>query len=418
MLRKKILGFKFADRLAKFFNFKDKKVRKKLYVLGLILLLSFSGFGAFYYFKLIKKVLKDQQTQNLIQVKTIRAKRQNFTDKYPVMGTIKGTVENDLRFQTEGRIEVYNFREGNKIKKDQVIASLDKQEAITKVNYAKHKYNSEQSSYFASKEKYKVYEELFKMRNLAESKLYEAKFELESSELKVKAAYSELELAQTNLLKTTLFAPNDGILAEILVKQGEYISQQDVVCRFITDLGTNFEVDVPEKDIIKLKADQEITILSDSYGEREFTGKLSEISPIVKERTRTTKVSFSVSNEDGLLRSGMFARGDVKVKEYENIFLVPSDSIISLNDTTFLVPVVVTDMVPGEGIIQMRPSIIGDKIGEKTVVTEGLNNDELVVSETQGQLSDGVKVKFQEIDETKEEEYEEEDLPNKDYNKF
>jgi hypothetical protein len=78
---------------------------------------------------------------------------------------------------------------------------------------------------------------------------------------------------------------------------------------------------------------------------------------------------------------------------------VPTDSIISLNDTTFLVPVVVADFNPSEGTVQMRPCTVGDKVGEKTIVLSGLNLGELLVTETQGQLSDGVKVKFQEIKE-------------------
>ena len=47
----------------------------------------------------------------------------------------------------------------------------------------------------------------------------------------------------------------------------------------------------------------------------------------------------------------------------------------------------------------MRPCTVGDKVGEKTIVLSGLNLGELLVVETQGQLSDGVKVKFQELKE-------------------
>jgi hypothetical protein len=47
----------------------------------------------------------------------------------------------------------------------------------------------------------------------------------------------------------------------------------------------------------------------------------------------------------------------------------------------------------------MRPCKIGDKVGERTLILDGLNIGEFVVAETQGQLSDGVKVKFTELSE-------------------
>jgi len=360
--------------------------------------LIFSSIVAYMLF--FKKKAAEENAAILIQVKTIRVKKQDYTDKYTVMGTIKGATENDLRFEIDGYLAMYNFKEGAKIKQGQIICSLDPKDALTKADYAQSKYKSESSAFLSAKERYKVYEEMFNMKALAESKLHEARFEIQSAESRVKAARSELELAQSNLKKTNLAAPSDGILAEIIIKPGEYVTPQDVVCKFISDHGTNFEVDIPEKDIQKLAVGQKVVVLSDSYPDKEFEGVLNEISPTVNPRTRTFSVKISVNNPEGLLRSGMFARGTIFLKELKNVVLIPSDSIVSLNNVTFLVPVVMPDINPGEGIIQMRPCVTGDKVGDKTIVLEGLSIGELVAAETNGQLSDGIRVKFIESDES------------------
>jgi HlyD family secretion protein len=378
-------------------NKSPQKFKKKICIIIISLIIIIAGL--FTYFFLGKKVKQKLPEQAMIQVKVTSIKKQDFTEKYTVMGSIKGAVENDLRFQIEGHLKGYNFKEGDKITNEQIVCSLDTKDALTKVDYAQSRYRSEQSAYLSAKEKYKVYEEMFKMKALAESKLLEAKFEIESAELRAKSAKSELDLAQLNLRKTNLSAPSDGILAEIIIKPGEYVTSQDVVCKFISDQGTNFEVDIPEEDVLKMSVGQKATINSDSYPDKEFEGTLVEIAPVVKERTRTETVKIKVENNEGLLHSGMFARGTIFVKEYHNVVLVPTDSIISLNDTTFLVPVVVPEANPTEGTIQMRPCTVGDKVGEKTIVLSGLNLGELLVIETQGQLSDGVKVKFQELKE-------------------
>lgn len=381
-------------------NQKYPKLKKYLLLTCLALILIAIGL-AVYFLRFAKSNVVEEK-QDAITVKVKKAAIEDYRDTYTVMGTIKGAVENEMRFELDGQLAAFNYREGDRIEKGKVICSLDPKDAMTKADYAKSKYRSEVSAYNSSMERYKVYEELFRMKALSESKLYEAKYEIESARSKVKAALSELELSQSNLAKTNLVAPADGILAQIIIKPGDYITPQDVVAKFISDMGTNFEVDIPEKDVHKLAVGQTVTINCDSYHGKEFTGTLAEIAPTVKERTRTSTIKINVENNEGLLRSGMFGRGVILLKELKNVMLVPNDSIVSLNENAFLVPVVNPDFrTPGEGTILMRPCQLGEKLMDKTVITNGINVGELVVIETQGQLSDGMKVKFLEAIEDK-----------------
>ena len=393
----KYLFYRFIERIAYryiLFSKRFPRIKKILTVSCLILLSITLVFIVYFVYFSKEKVVEEKQ--EIFTVKVKKATIGDFKDTYTVMGTIKGAVENEMRFEIDGQLASYNYKEGSKVKKGKVICSLDPKDAITKAEYAKNKYRSELSAYNSSKERYKVYEEMYKMKSLAESKLYEAKYEIESANSKVKAALAEVELSQSNLSKTNLIAPSDGILAEIIIKPGDYITPQDIVAKFISsDKGTNFEVDVPEKDVHKLSIGQTVTINCDSYHSKVFSGILKEIAPTVKERTRTSTIKISVDNKEGLLRSGMFGRGIILLKELKNVMLIPNDSVVSLGEKTFLVPVVSPDYrTPGEGTILMRPCQLGEKLAEKTVIKQGLQVNELVVIETQGQLTDGMKVKF------------------------
>ena len=380
----------------------NKSPRFKKWLFSIVAIILAICLGLIVYSIWFSKEKEVEEKQEMISVKVKKAALEDYVDKYTVMGTIKGAIENDMRFEMDGQLASYNYKEGSKIKEGEVICSLDPKDALTKADYAKSKYKSELSAYNSAMQRYKVYEELYRMKALSESKLYESKYEIQSAQSKVKAALSELELSQSNLAKTNMLAPSDGILAEIIVKPGEYITQQDVIVKFISDKGTNFEVDIPEKDVHKLAVGQQVTINCDSYQGKTFMGTLKEIAPTVKERTRTSTIKVSVENEEGHLRSGMFGRGVILLKELKNVLLVPNDSIISLNDNAFLVPVVSPDYrTPGEGTILMRPCQLGEKLTEKTVILNGLQIGEMVVIETQGQLSDGMKVKFLEAIEDK-----------------
>jgi len=373
---------------------KIKKIIVILSCTAVLAVLFFAVKGLFFAVKAAKS-----SGNELTQVRVLKAKFQDFTDSYTVMGSIKGAVENELRFEIDGVLASFNFKEGAKIEKGKTICSLDPKDSFTKADYARSKYSSEKSSYYSAVQRLKVYEELFKMKAIAESKIQEARYETQSAEARMRAANSELELAQSNLSKTNLLAPSDGLLAEILIKPGEYITPQDVVAKFISGGQTNFEVDIPEKDVGKLKIGQKVKINCDSYPGKDFFGAVAEIAPTVKERTRTTMVKISVPNEEGLLRSGMFGRGSIFLVELKNVILVPSDSVVKLGENTSLIPVLKPDgKVTGEGVIEMRHVKIGAKIStQQTIIEDGLLKDEFVVAETQGQLTDGLRVKYAEI---------------------
>ncbi|MCB4792304.1 MAG: efflux RND transporter periplasmic adaptor subunit [Elusimicrobia bacterium] len=378
------------------------KKGKIIFISIFVLLFAIFGFAVKKIF--FSKKAAAAEESKLFSVRVKPAKKENFSDKYTVMGTIKGAIENELRFEMDGILSSYNFNEGDKVKKGQVLCSLDPKDAMTKVDYAKSRHQSERSAYFSASQRLKVYEELYAMNALSESKIQEARYETMSADAKMKAALSELELAQSNLSKTSLLAPDNGLLAQIIIRPGEYITQHDVVAKFISGVETNFEVDVPEKDVNNLKVGQKVKINCDAYQNKDFIGKVAEIAPTVKERTRSTTVKIDVPNPDGELRSGMFGRGVIYLKELENVFIVPQESIITLGASTYLLPLLKPDeLTKGEGTIELRNVKVGDKVENKAIIEDGLVPEELIVVETQGQLSDGIRVKYSIIEDKAEE---------------
>jgi RND family efflux transporter MFP subunit len=213
----------------------------------------------------------------------------------------------------------------------------------------------------------------------------------------METAQAELQLAQSNLTKTNLLAPSDGVLAQIIIQPGEFVTPNDVVARFVSSGDANFEVDVPEKDVNQLKIGLKAKIYCDSYPDRTFEGTVAEIAPTVKERTRTVAVKIRLPNEEGLLRSGMFARGEILVIESTDTVAVNNDSVISLGGDVRLLPIL--KPLPdkqGQGMIEFRQIKVGQNIGKSIVVLDGVNEGEYYVTETSGELSDGIIVEYTE----------------------
>ncbi len=83
------------------------------------------------------------QTEPLpIQVRTLKVEPKDFRDVLPVMGSVKGKTEIELRFEINGVIKNINFREGEKIKQGDLIACLDPKDSQLKLSYLQNKLNS------------------------------------------------------------------------------------------------------------------------------------------------------------------------------------------------------------------------------------------------------------------------------------
>jgi len=370
-------------------------IRKITIIGGSVILLTIGFFVARGIFG---KDAKESKEAPVAQVKVKKAKKEMLSDKYSVLGTIRGTIENDLKFEIEGTIARYNFAEGARVRKGEIICSLDPKDAISRSAYARSKFNAERSSYYSSAQRMKVYGDLYKMKAISETKYNEARYETDAAKERMDAASSELELAQSNMEKTNLSAPGTGVLAERIIQSGEFVTPHDVVAKFISGGDINFEVDVPEKDVEKIKVGMKVKVLCDAYKDVEFSGKVKEVAPTVKEKTRTTVVKIEIPNDEGKLRSGMFARGDIIFTEIEDAIAVPQDTVIALGAETKLVPLLKPDPTsPNHGIIELRQVTVGPTIGKQVVVLDGINPDEMIVVETQAQLSDGLQVQFQEV---------------------
>ena len=105
--------------------------RLKRWLLTAIAVMVAICLGLVVYFVWFANRKSDEEKQEMISVKVKKAVLEDYIDKYTVMGTIKGAIENDMRFEMDGQLAAYNYKEGSKIKMGEVICSLDPKDALT-----------------------------------------------------------------------------------------------------------------------------------------------------------------------------------------------------------------------------------------------------------------------------------------------
>ena len=124
----------------------------------------------------------------------------------------------------------------------------------------------------------------------------------------------EIEARGKGLDTLTIVAPASGIVVHKNGLEGMWVKEGSRIYT-IADLSQLWiKFDAYESDLRWLRLGQQVEFSSEAYPSENFLGRIAFIDPVLDEKTRSVKVRANVSNEDGRLKPGMYARGRVLVE--------------------------------------------------------------------------------------------------------
>jgi len=337
-----------------------------------------------------------------IPVRVFKVSKVDYKDDLPVVGTIKSIPEIELKFQRNGIVRKFSYDEGDKIKKGNIIAILDQEDARLEVEWAEAKILTAKAEANTFRKRLQVMKELYDTGALIKAKVEEVEAQLEAAECKIKQAEVELKSAKAKLDKTYLYAPRDGILGKKEIEEGEFVTTNDKVASLLDPDNLYAEIGIIEKDISKVRRGLQAEIVVDSYMQQKtsFWGTVERIFPNIeaKSRTLTVRIKIRSRKTKELLLPGMFARVKIFIYSKDNAIVVP-DTSVDLRSR----PPQVSFIEDGK-VVNRKVSI--DWVGTGyIVIRSGVKVGDLVIVETPGlkRLEPGTPV---EIIETQESVYE------------
>ncbi|OGC10444.1 hypothetical protein A3J90_05715 [candidate division WOR-1 bacterium RIFOXYC2_FULL_37_10] len=130
------------------------------------------------------------------------------------------------------------------------------------------------------------------------------------------------------------FSPISGVVGLQQIKIGEQvISQAGSINPVFTIYSINsvkVYVDVPEKDYPKVKKGTTAEIMLDAYPEKVFPGKVNNLRPVIDPQTRTAQAEIIILNPGKVIKPGMFSRVSLILEKRDNVLTLPADSILGL----------------------------------------------------------------------------------------
>lgn len=181
-------------------------------------------------------------------------------------------------------------------------------------------------------------------------------------------------------IKLPIYTPLSGIVIEKIVQEGQYVNMGDPLFA-IADLSSVWvEVEVYENEFPFVKLGQAVSITSQSYPGKTFTGRVSFVYPFLDPKTRTVKVRVELANPGLRLKPDMFVNALIKSPLGATI-AVPSAAVMDTGKRQ----VVWVEKEPG--MFEPRDVKVGARVGDNVQIVSGLAKGEKVAA-TGGYLID------------------------------
>jgi membrane fusion protein (multidrug efflux system) len=325
----------------------------------------------------------------------VQASSATYFDEYPA--TINALNQVEIHAQVSGYITGIYFKDGSRVAKGQKLYSIDQQQYAGAYNQAVANLSVAKANLVKAQKNADRYLELQKNDAIASQTVDNALADLDASKMQVAAAQANVSAVQTNLRYSTIYAPLSGTIGISQVKIGSAVSPGATVLNTISQnspLAIDFAVD--EKQIPRFaKLQAEGTKASDSI----FTislpdgsiynqpGKISLIDRAVDPQTGTIRARLEFTNPQNVLKPGMTCNVRVKTSD-TNTILIPSKAIVEQMGEYFVF------VVGDSSKVSQTKIATGIRINDNTVVKDGLQPNQVIVTDGIQKLRDGAAVKL------------------------
>lgn len=189
--------------------------------------------------------------------------------------------------------------------------------------------------------------------------------------------------------KAPVESPLTGILGRVYVDIGSNVKPETPVALVSNMAVPQIKLNIPERYLPQVSLGANALISIDAHPDKEFTGKVTEISPVVDLETRSAPVEITIDDTEHLLQSGMFAKVKLIIEEHKNVPTILKEAIMGKVPDTYVY------LVENKKAI-LRKITPGIREGALVEVFEGLKEGDRVVIMGQQKLRDGLPVEPEE----------------------
>ena len=301
-----------------------------------------------------------------------------------------------LKARVDGQIVTVNFREGDPVKKGEVLFRIDPRSYEAALRQAEANALRDAAARDQARSQEKRYQELLDKNFISKEAYAQIRTNAETAEATVKASQAALENARLNLEYCTISSPLDGYVGKVLLQAGNLAKANDinalVVINQVKPIYVNFAV--PEQNLPEVRKYMaaaslrvEVVLPDPDPAAATVAGRLIFIDNAVDPTTGTIRLKAQFDNADAALWPGQFVNVSVRLYEQADAIVIPAQAVQTGPDGQYVY------VVSQDQLADVRKITVQRTDGERAIVASGLAKGERVV--TRGQLRLGPKTRVQ-----------------------
>lgn len=312
-------------------------------------------------------------------VEVAKVETAKLVDDTQSVGSLRSNQGVILRPEVGGRVSQILFKDGQRVKKGQLLVQFDDQLPVAQLMQAKAEMSIAQANHTRNKE--------------LVAQNFISKRSLDESEAALQVAEAKLSLAQATLQRLKVLAPFDGVAGLRQINVGDYLKDGADMVNVEDIDAVLLDFRLAERFQTKIKPGQKAQVSFDALPGKQFTAVVQAIDPLIDANGRSIGVRGCIDNRQMQLRPGMFARVSAVFGERENAMVIPEEAIVPQGGRAFVVKVV-AGANKDEQISERVAVKVGLRQPGKVEILEGLSvGDTVVVAGQQRLQKDGTVVK-------------------------
>ena len=270
-----------------------------------------------------------------------------------------------------GRVEWLGPREGQKVKKGQLLAKIEVSALKAALDHAEAAYQ--------------LAEDLYERRRRLFDRKIIAKEELDQSETQRKLAFTDLEQVKVRYNHGFPKSPITGIINHLYVDVGEYADVGKPLADIVNIDKIKINVQVPELDVRYIKKGQQTPVKIDAFPDRELVGIVDFVAFKADPATKTFLVRSVIDNPAHDIRPGMIGRVAFVRRLIADAIVAPLFVLVDKGGERMV-------YIEKDGVVQSRTISIGVIEGDRVQITSGLNAGDHLIVKGHTEVEDGMKV--------------------------
>jgi multidrug efflux system membrane fusion protein len=328
-----------------------------------------------------------------VPVSIATASRQDVPLYLTGLGTVQALFTVGIHAQVDGKLQDVSFKEGQRVKKGDVLAKIDPRLYQAALDQAKAHKAMDEAALVAAEKDLARFQTLVLRNAETQQNLDLQQAKVDQTKASIDADVAAIETAQTNLDYTDIVATTDGRIGVRMVDPGNIVhaSDQGAIAILTQTEPTNVVFTLPAQTLDDVRdavgrGDVEVAAYDRNNVSLLSSGTLATIDNLIDQTTGTYRLKAVFKNEDEKLWPGEFVNARLLLGTRKDAIVIPPTAVQRGPHGLF------AWVVKQDNTVEPRPIQTGTTTGERTIVTSGIQDGDRVVTDGQYKLQTNAPV--------------------------